>query len=149
MPDHGRVLRVVAVPDRDQVAGPLDHDGRTFGLSQSGMWGRCIESSAGSTARSDYAATLRSAATTLASIKATGRVSIGSGSIWSAMASVEKPVSALFAALRVFLAFLVFLGWFRVEAFGFLPTLTATIPLAAALTTLPRPPPSSRDSLDS
>jgi hypothetical protein len=27
MPYHGRVLRVVAVSDRDQVAGPLDHDG--------------------------------------------------------------------------------------------------------------------------
>ncbi len=61
----------------------------------------------------DYAATSRLAETTLASIKgtgasieATGQVSIGSGSICSATAGGEKPVSALFAALRVFLAFL-------------------------------------------
>jgi hypothetical protein len=90
---------------------------------------------------SDYAATLRSAGMTLASIKATGGVSI-----CSAVASGEKTFSTLFAALRVFLTFL---GWFKVEASGFLPTLIATVRLATALTTLRRWPLSSRDSLDS
>src|SRR5262245_53465087 len=42
----------------------------------------------------DYAATPRSAGTTVASFKATGRVSVGSGSMWSAMTAGEKPVSA-------------------------------------------------------
>ena len=47
----------------------------------------------------------------------------------SAIAGGEKTIPALFSALRVFLAFLDF----RVEAFGHLPTLTATVPLATAL----------------
>ena len=93
----------------------------------------------------NYAAALRSAGMTLASIEATEEVSIGSGSIWSVPASVEITLCAVF---RVLLAFLGFFGCFGVEALGFLPTLTATIPLAPALTTLARPP-SSRDSAKS
>ena len=100
------------------------------------------------------AAALRSAGMKLASIEATGGVSIGRGSRWSAAARIETLAGALFAAFRVLLAFLVFFGCFGVEALGLsamrgsssflaalregpgLRYLKATTPLAPTLTRL-------------
>jgi hypothetical protein len=109
-------------------------------------------------ARSNYAAALRSMGTTLALIETAEGGSIGRAAMLLAVAGDERPVSALFATFRSFLVRFSCLGCFGAEALGlsaprdrsrFLPTLTATIPLAQALTTLAGLAASNRDNFDS